>query len=104
MNVEDFYNLVDILSYVQIGLACLIFVEFMCRKIPALYGITEEEVNQKNLSNFKRRLLFLQKFLKKIIFNFEIIYYCGYVIFAFLGTFYSDFYFCFLLLEVVLRL
>ncbi len=104
MEVEDFDNLVDILSYVQIGLACLIFVEFMCRKIPALYGITEEEVNQKNLSNFKRRLLFLQKFLMKIIFNFEIVYYCGYVIFAFLGTFYSDFYFCFLLLEVVQRL
>ena len=104
MEVKDFDNLVDFLSYIQIGLACLIFVEFMCRKIPALYGITEEEVNQKNLSNFKRRLLFLQKLLMKIIFNFEIVYYCGYVIFAFLGTFYSDFYFCFLLLEVVQRL
>jgi hypothetical protein len=39
----------------------------------------------------------------KIIFNFEIVYFCGYVVFAFLGTFYSDFYFCFLLLEVVQR-
>lgn len=103
MTPEDFTHVINILSYIQICLAVLIFVEFMCRKTPAIFSVAEEEVNSHNPTNSMRKILFIKEFCLRFFFNFEVFYYCAYVVFAFLGMYFSDFYFAFLLLEVVQR-
>ena len=100
---EDFNQMLKKLFFIQCTLSCLIFIEFISKKILAIYSLTEEEVNTKNVSNIYRKFLFIKNFLKRLIFNFEVIYYCAYVVFAFLGTFKSDFFFAFLLLEIIQR-
>ena len=103
INPEDFSKMLEKLFVIQCTLSCLIFVEFISKKILAIYSLTEEEVNALNVSNIYRKFLFIKNFLKRLIFNFEVIYYFAYVVFAFLGTFESDFFFAFLLLEIVQR-
>ena len=103
MTPEDFTHVINVLSVIQICLAVLIFVEFMCRKTPAIFHISEEEVNSRNPSNKTRNFLFIKEFALRFFLNFEILYYCAYVVFACLGTYISDFYFAFLLLEVIQR-
>ena len=103
INPEDFSKMLEKLFIIQCTLSCLIFVEFISKKILAIYSLTEEEVNSLNVSNIYRKFLFIKNFLKRLIFNFEVIYYFAYLVFAFLGTFESDFFFAFLLLEIVQR-
>lgn len=55
------------------------------------------------MSDWYRKLFILKGVVIKIFLSFEIIYYCLYLGFAFLGIDGSDFFFAFLLFEIVMR-
>ena len=104
MTPEDFYEIISALSIAQICLSTVIFVEYILRKVPSVYCIIDEKVISKGYSNTKRRIVFIGSFLSKLCANFELWYYAGYVVFAVLGKYSSDFFNAFLLMEVIQRI
>lgn len=88
------------MAFTQISLASLIVSEFLFRKVPCIIKIISEE--QKELRKYSK-FFFIKEFTKNIIFNVEVLYYTGYITFSVLGKVSNDFYFSFLLLEIVMR-
>ena len=104
MTPEAFYEVISALSIAQICLSTIIFVEYVVRKVPSVYCVIDEKVISKGYSNTKRRIVFIGSFLFKLCADFELWYYAGYVVFAVLGKYSSDFFNAFLLMEVIQRI
>jgi len=93
--------LVDDLAFVQIAMATVIVIEFLFRKVPSIINIILEE--QKEIRRELRKFFFVKNFISRTLFNIEVIYYLGYITTSILGKVSSDFYFAFLLVELILR-
>jgi hypothetical protein len=102
MSEQAFGDFINILADIQLSLAAIIAFEFFCRKLPPILGQIKEELDNRTSQRNRRRLL-IKEFFIRTVFNFEIIYYIGYIVFAALGRFMDQFFFAFLLLEVFTR-
>jgi hypothetical protein len=98
----QFDQMIDIFGLIQVTLASLIVVEFFFRKIPPLFKQIKEELEPIAQSG-KKRFMFIKEFLGGTMFNSEVLYYVGYLVFAILGYTMNQFFFAFLLLEVFSR-
>jgi hypothetical protein len=103
MAEKEFPTLIDRLSIVQCIMAGIIVFEFLCRKTPAIFMQIREELDEQNFSSTRRKYIFVKEFFLRTFFNFEIVYYLCYITFAILGYIANDFFFAFLLLEVITR-
>jgi hypothetical protein len=102
MSQADFDSMINILGLIQVALASLIVIEFFFRKIPPLFKQIKEELEPVGQSG-KRKFLFIKEFLAGTVFNSQVLYYVGYLVFAILGYTMNQFFFAFLLLEVFSR-
>ena len=101
---EDTYDqIINNLSLFQCIIGCLIYAEYMARKSPAIYKLNKGQAEQLNYTGKKKTLYILQKTIIEISTSFSILYYTGVVIFGFLGIYKSNFFFSYLLLEIVTR-
>ena len=101
---EDGYDtLIRSLSLFQCIIGCLIYLEYMLRKSPSIYKINKELAEELNYIGTGKTLYVLYKTIIEMATSFSIIYYTGVVIFGFLGIYKSNFFFSFLLLEIVTR-
>ena len=101
---EDTYDLmINSLSLFQCIIGCLIYAEYMARKSPSIYKLNREQAEELNYTGKKKTFYILQKTVIEISTSFSVLYYTGVVIFGFLGIYKSNFFFSYLLLEIVTR-
>lgn len=102
-DIDQLVNYVNIIQFMTSG---FIVFEFFVRKVPSIIKITKEnakEMQMRSASMFRRKIFYITQFIEKTFFNIEVVYYTGYIFFSIMGMISSDFFFCFLLLEVVMR-
>jgi hypothetical protein len=75
----------------------------MMRKSPSFYKLNKEQAEELNYSGNYKTFYILFKTLIEIMTSFSVIYYTGVVVFGFLGNYVSNFFFSYLLLEIVTR-
>ena len=103
LNEKEYDTLTRSLSLTQCIIGCLIYLEYMMRKAPSIYKLNKELAEELNYIGNKKTLYILYKTILEIITSFSIIYYTGVVVFGFLGIYKSNFFFSFLLLEIITR-
>ena len=103
LNESEYDTLIKSLSLFQCVIGCLIYLEYMMRKSPSIYKLNKEQAEELNYIGKKKTLYILYKTILEISTSFSIIYYTGVVIFGFLGIYKSNFFFSFLLLEIITR-
>ena len=100
---EDYDKIISILSLFQCVIGCLIYGEYMVRKSPAIYKLNREQTGEQNYTGKRKTFYIWQKTIFEIVTSFSILYYTGVVVFGFLGNYKSNFFFSYLLLEIVTR-
>ena len=100
---EDYDKIIRILSLFQCVIGCLIYGEYMVRKSPAIYKSNREQTEELNYTGKRKTFYIWQKTIFEIVTSFSILYYTGVVVFGFLGNYKSNFFFSYLLLEIVTR-
>ena len=75
----------------------------MIRKSPSFYKLNREQAEEFKYTGYYKTFYIIYKTLFDIITSFSVIYYTGVVIFGFLGIYKSNFFFSYLLLEIVTR-
>ena len=103
LNEKDYDQLIQSLSLFQCIIGCLIYAEYMARKSPSFYKLNNELAEELNYTGNKKTFFILYKTIYEIITSFSVIYYTGVVVFGFLGIYKSNFFFSYLLLEIVTR-
>ena len=103
LDENDYDTLIKSLSLTQCVIGCLIYLEYMMRKSPSIYKLNREQAEELNYKGKKKIFYILYKTIIEISTNFSIIYYTGVVVFGFLGIYKSNFFFSFLLLEIIVR-
>ena len=103
LNENEYDALTNSLSLTQCVIGCLIYLEYMMRKSPSIYKLNKEQAEELNYVGKKKTLYILYKTILEISTSFSIIYYTGVVVFGFLGIYKSNFFFSFLLLEIITR-
>ena len=103
LDERDYDNLIQSLSFFQCIIGCLIYAEYMARKSPSIYKLNKELAEELNYTGNKKTFYILRKTIYEIITSFSVIYYTGVVVFGFLGIYKSNFFFSYLLLEIVTR-
>jgi hypothetical protein len=103
MSSFEFQQIINILAILQTCLAGIIVLEFFLRKTPTIIKEIQEEMASLNFSMTRRKFYYIKEFMLRTFFNFEVIYYICYITAAVLGFISVDFYFAFLLLEVITR-
>lgn len=101
---DDFVYFIRSIGAIQCFMASTILLEFFFRKTPPIISIIREELEILNLSYTKRKIYFTIEFIKRILLNFEVLYYIIYMVCSVLGLLYSQFYFAFLMTELMLRI
>ena len=100
---NDYDTLIKSLSLTQCVIGCLIYLEYMMRKSPSIYKLNREQAEELNLIGNSKSFFILSRTFIEITTSFSIIYYTGVVVFGFLGIYKSNFFFSFLLLEIITR-
>ena len=103
LNEHEYDTLINSLSLTQCVIGCLIYFEYMMRKSPSIYKLNNEQAEELNYIGKTKTLYVLYKTIIEIVTSFSIIYYTGVVVFGFLGIYKSNFFFSFLLLEIITR-
>jgi len=103
LNEHEYDALTKSLSLTQCVIGCLIYLEYMMRKSPSIYKLNREQAEELNLIGSSKTLFILSRTFIEITTSFSIIYYTGVVVFGFLGIYKSNFFFSFLLLEIITR-
>ena len=103
LDEESYDTVINSLSLFQCIIGCLIYAEYMARKAPSIYKLNKELAEELNYIGTKKTMYILYKTILEIITSFSIIYYTGVVVFCFLGIYKSNFFFSYLLLEIVTR-
>ena len=100
---KEYDTMIKSLSLTQCVIGCLIYLEYMMRKSPSIYKLNKEQAEELNYIGKKKTLYILYKTIIEISSSFSILYYTGVVVFGFLGIYKSNFFFSFLLLEIITR-
>ena len=103
LSEDEYDDLIKSLSLFQCIIGCLIYAEYMARKAPSIYKLNKEMAEELNYIGTTKNLYIIYKTIIEIITSFSIIYYTGVVVFGFLGIYKSNFFFSYLLLEIVTR-
>ena len=103
LNEGDYDKLIRNLSLFQCIIGCLIYGEYMIRKLPSFYNLNKELAKELNYTGNKKTFYILYKTIYEVMTSFSVIYYTGVVVFGFLGNYKSNFFFSYLLLEIVTR-
>ena len=103
LNEDSYDKMINSLSLFQCIIGCLIYAEYMFRKSPSIYKLNKEQAEELNYTGKRKTLYILQKTVIEISTSFSVLYYTGVVIFGFLGIYKSNFFFSYLLLEIVTR-
>ena len=103
LSENEYDNIIKSLSIFQCVIGCLIYAEYMMRKSPSFYKLNKEQAEELNYSGNYKTFYILFKTLIEIMTSFSVIYYTGVVVFGFLGNYVSNFFFSYLLLEIVTR-
>jgi len=103
LSEDEYDKLIKSLSLFQCIIGCLIYAEYMARKAPSFYKLNRELAEELNYTGKRKTFFILNKTIYEIITSFSIIYYTGVVVFGFLGIYKSNFFFSYLLLEIVTR-
>jgi hypothetical protein len=103
LNEHEYDALTKSLSLTQCVIGCLIYLEYMMRKSPSIYKLNREQAEELNLIGSSKTFFILTRTFIEITTSFSIIYYTGVVVFGFLGIYKSNFFFSFLLLEIITR-
>ena len=103
LNEGDYDKLIRNLSLFQCIIGCLIYGEYMVRKLPSFYNLNKELAKELNYTGNKKTFYILYKTIYEVMTSFSVIYYTGVVVFGFLGNYKSNFFFSYLLLEIVTR-
>ena len=100
---SQYDTLIKSLSLTQCVIGCLIYLEYMMRKLPSIYKLNREQADELNYIGKKKIFYILYKTMIEMCTSFSILYYTGVVVFGFLGIYKSNFFFSFLLLEIIIR-
>ncbi len=103
---NDIEQLVFYINIIQLMTSGFIVFEFFFRKVPSIVKIINEnakDLQMRSNSTLRRKWYYVSQFIEKTFLNIEVVYYTGYQIFSIMGMISSDFFFCFLLFEVVMR-
>jgi hypothetical protein len=100
---SQYDTLIKSLSLTQCVIGCLIYLEYMMRKLPSIYKLNREQADELNYIGKKKIFYILYKKIIEMCTSFSILYYTGVVVFGFLGIYKSNFFFSFLLLEIIIR-
>ena len=103
LDEDEYDRLIQSLSLFQCIIGCLIYAEYMARKSPSFYKLNKEQAEELNYTGNKKTFYILHKTVYEISTSFSVIYYTGVVVFGFLGIYKSNFFFSYLLLEIVTR-
>ena len=103
LNENEYDSLIQSLSLFQCIIGCLIYAEYMARKSPSFYKLNKEQAEELNYTGNKKTFYIFHKTIYEICTSFSVIYYTGVVVFGFLGIYKSNFFFSYLLLEIVTR-
>ena len=99
----EYDRLIQSLSFFQCIVGCLIYAEYMARKLPTFYKLNRELAEELNYTGYTKTFFILRKTIYEIATSFSVIYYTGVVVFGFLGIYKSNFFFSYLLLEIISR-
>ena len=103
LDESQYDSVIKSLSFTQCIIGCLIYAEYMARKAPSIYKLNKEQAEELNYTGKRKTFYILHKTIYEISTSFSIIYYTGVVVFGFLGIYKSNFFFSYLLLEIVTR-
>ena len=100
---SEYDRLIRILSLSQCVIGCLIYAEYMVRKSPSFYKLNKEQAEELKYTGYHKTFYIIYRTVFEIMTSLSLLYYTGVVVFGFLGNYVSNFFFSYLLLEIVYR-